>query len=84
MKADELLRIHLMAKEFSKLYRETGLIGLDPDEVHLSLPEFYQVFGDLEYWYEGPDEHRTVRYKTPDGITYKALLSHTTVREVSR
>lgn len=84
MKANELLRIHLMAKEFGELYRNTGLIGIGQDEVHLSLKDFYEVFGDLEYWYEGPDEHRTVRYKTPDGVIYKALLNYTTVREVAR
>ncbi len=84
MKASELLRIHLLVKEFSKLYRETGLLGLNPDEAHLSLEEFYQVFGDLEYEYVGPEEYRAVEYRSPDGVTYRALLNHTTVREVTR
>lgn len=84
MKANELLRIHLMAKEFGELYRTTGLISVGQDAVHLSLAEFYQVLGDLEYEYVGPADHRAVQYKSPDGVTYRALLDYTTVREVSR
>ena len=83
MEAIELLRIHTMAREFGELYRSTGLIGIGQDNVQLSLAEFYQAFGDQEYEYEGSEDYRAVQYKSPDGVTYRALLKYVTVREVT-
>lgn len=80
--ADELMRMHVMAKEFAKLYGTTGMIDINPNDVHLRADVFFNTFGDREYEYIF-DENRNVETYV-DGVRYHAILKYETLGNLAR
>lgn len=82
MTIKEQVKLARMAREFSELYMNTGLVNIYSDlrgnvEVHLEAKEFYKTFGNVEYEYKDDRVQRRA-----GDITYFTLLKYTPVEDL--
>ena len=60
MTLEEIVRLGRVAREYSDLYKTTGVCGIHGGSfgpaVHLSVKEFFETFGDRNFWYNHNEE----------------------------
>ena len=82
----DIIEIGQMAKDFHRLYQNTGLCSVRSGcmagpEVQITPKEFYGTFGDVDYTYNHDKGHVTVG-TIINGVRFFALINGAFVNEV--
>lgn len=80
--ANDLMRLHEMAKSFADLYGRSGMIDVGPNEVFMKAVNFFNLFGDREYEYLH-NENGGVQ-TVIDGVRYYTILRYDTLGNLTR
>ena len=60
MTLEKIVRLGRVAREYSELYESSGVCGISGGSsgpaVHLLAKEFFETFGDRNFWYNHDEE----------------------------
>ena len=75
-------KLAALAKEYAKLYKDTGLCGIGINGVHLLREDFEKMFPKYETRYENDDTYQPEEFVVYDGVEFFCLVERKKHEEV--
>lgn len=68
-------KLAALAKEYEKLYENTGLCGIDTNSVHLLRKDFEEMFPEYETRDRDDSEYATEEFTVYNGVKFFCLVN---------